>query len=62
MDRHDLHEVMDILSAACTIVVSVVAVWGSINIWTSGIWHKLIHVLDHYHHEIVMQESGHSSN
>lgn len=63
MDRHDLHEIMDILSAVCTIVVSVAAIWGSIHVWTSGSWHKLMHVLDHYHHEIVIQESlNHSSD
>ena len=57
MNRHDVHEIMDILSAICTIIVSVVAIWGSINVWSSGIWHKFVHVLNHYHQKIVMQEN-----
>ncbi|MBP5343715.1 MAG: hypothetical protein J6Y85_01375 [Alphaproteobacteria bacterium] len=61
MDRHDVHEIMDILAALCTIIVSIAAIWGSINLWSSGVWHKLMHVLNHYHHEIVMQEKADQS-
>ena len=56
MDRHDVHEIMDILSAVCTIIVSVVAIWGSISIWSSGLWHKFAHVVDYYHNEITRLE------
>jgi len=56
MDRHDVHEIMDILSAVCTIIVSVAAIWGSVHMWSSGVWHKFTHVLDYYHHEITLRE------
>ena len=58
MDRHDFHEIVDILSAVCTIIVSVVAIWGSVNVWSSGLWHKFNHVLDYYHREIVAKEKS----
>ena len=56
MNRHDVHELMDILSAVCTVIVSILAIWGSVSVWSSGIWHKLTHIVEHYHTLIVEKE------
>jgi len=48
---------MDILEAVCTIVVSLMALWGSIVAWENGFWHKLKHVIDYSHEKIVAEES-----
>ena len=53
MNRHDVHEIMDILSAICTIIVSIVAVWGSISLWSSDFMHKCRELVDHYHSEML---------
>lgn len=47
---------MDILEAFCTIVVSVMAIWGTIVAWENGFWHKIKHIADHMHEQFLQDE------
>ena len=53
---------LEIVEAVCTILVSVVALWGTAAASRRDLWHKMAHIIEHYHAEIVQQEdvlSGH---
>ncbi len=47
---------MELLEAFCTIIVSIMALWGSVRVWESGFFHKLGHLVDHYHEQVVREE------
>ena len=47
---------IDIIEAFFTIIVSVMALWGTITAWENGFFHNIKHIAEHYHHEIVVHE------
>ncbi len=49
---------MDIIEAVCTIIVTLMAVWGTLMAWENGFWHNLKHIVDHYHEKIEMEEAA----
>lgn len=51
--KWSLKEVLDMLAAFFTIVVSVIALKGTIDIYRSGFFHKVGHLVDHYHAEVL---------
>ena len=48
---------MDILEAFCTIVVSVMALWGTFTAIENGFFSKVKHLVDHYHEQIIQEEN-----
>ena len=44
---------LEITESIFTIIVSVMAIWGTIVAWQNGFWHKLERVTDHLHQDIV---------
>ena len=44
---------LEIAESIFTIIVSVMAIWGTVVAWQNGFWHKLERVTDHLHKEIV---------
>ena len=44
---------LEIAESIFTIIVSVMAIWGTVIAWENGFWHKLERVTDHLHQEIV---------
>ena len=44
---------LEIMEAVFTIIVSIMAIWGTIIAWENGFWGKLKHVVDHAHEDIV---------
>ena len=42
---------LEIVEAIFTIVVSVMAIWGTLVAWENGFWHKVKHIADHLHEE-----------
>jgi len=48
---------LEILEAVCTISVSVVALWGTIVASQHDLWRKMVHLIDHYHAQIMQKES-----
>ena len=51
-----MKEKLDIAESVVTILMFVMAVWGSIVTFEEGFWSKLNHIVNHYHHEFDIQE------
>jgi len=47
---------LEITESIFTIIVSVMAIWGTLIAWENGFWHKLEQVTDHLHQEIVLNK------
>lgn len=48
---------MDILEAFFTIVVSIIALWGTFSAVENGFFSKMKHLVDHYHEKIIQEEA-----
>lgn len=57
--KYDMKETLDIAESVVTIIMFIMAVWGSIVSYESGFWHKLNHVVSHYHNEMTKIEKQH---
>ena len=44
---------LEIAESIFTIIVSIMAIWGTVVAWQNGFWHKLERVTDHFHREII---------
>ena len=47
---------MDILEAFFTIIVSIIALWGTFTAVENGFFSKMKHIVDHYHEQITKEE------
>ena len=47
---------LEIVEAIFTIVVSIMAIWGTLVAWENGFWHKLKSVTDHLHDEYAVHD------
>ncbi len=54
--KYSMKEKLDIAESVVTILMFVMAVWGSIVTFEEGFWSKLNHIVNHYHHEFDIQE------
>lgn len=54
--KYNLKEKLDIAESISTVLMFLMAVWGSIVAYESGFWHKLMHIINHYHTEIIKIE------
>lgn len=57
-DKWTIKDKLEIAEAIFTIVVSVMAIWGTIVAWENGFWHKLNHVIGHLHLEYNVKEDA----
>ena len=46
------------MEAICTIIVSVMAIWGTVVAWENGFWHKIKRIVDHVHAQIEAEEQS----
>lgn len=51
-----MKEKLDIAESIVTILMFLMAVWGSILSFEHDFWSKLYHVVDHYHQTISAEE------
>lgn len=54
--KYNLKEKLDIAESISTVLMFLMAVWGAIAAYEAGLWHKIMHIVDHYHTEIVKIE------
>ena len=47
---------LEIAEAIFTILVSIMAIWGSLVAWENGFWHKLERITDKLHKELVLEQ------
>lgn len=53
---------LEITESIFTIIVSIMAIWGTLIAWENGFWHKLERVTDHLHQEIMADKDIKSAN
>lgn len=56
--KYTVKEKLEIAESLVTIIMFVMAIWGSIVAYEEQFWHKLNHVVNHYHEEISRQENA----
>lgn len=56
VNRWTLKDTLDMLEAVFTIIVSLMAIWGTLIAWENGFWHKVKHIADHLHTEYQAKE------
>lgn len=56
-DKWTFKEQLEVWEAIFTIIVSVMAIWGTLLAWENGFWHKLKHVVEHLHQEYVIKKN-----
>lgn len=61
-NRLSLKDKLDIAEAVCTIIVTVMALWGTIVAFQHNLFHKIDHIIDHYHTEIEQKENARRSD
>ena len=52
---------LEITEDIFTIVVSVMAIWGTLIAWENGFWHKVKHIADHLHDEYNVSDTIHAA-
>lgn len=58
--KYTLKEKLDIAESISTVLMFIMAIWGTIVAYEQGFWHKLMHIVNHYHNEIVKIEYSES--
>lgn len=56
--KYTVKEKLEIAESVVTIIMFVMAIWGSIIAYEEQFWRKLNHVVNHYHEEISKQEKN----
>ena len=51
-----LKDKLEVAEAVCTIIVTVMALWGTISAFNHDLFRKATHLIEHYHQEIIEQE------
>lgn len=54
--KYTLKEKLDIAESISTVLMFLMAVWGTAVAYEEGFWHKLLHIVNHYHSEIIKIE------
>jgi len=62
MQKFTLKDKLEMAEAIFTIIVSIMALWGTVVAWENGFWHKLKHIADHMHSRIEEEERNHTNN
>lgn len=55
-EKWSLKDKFEVAEAIFTIIVSLMAIWGTVIAWENGFWHKLKHIADHLHQEFAQEE------
>lgn len=55
-DKWTFKDTLEMWEAIFTIIVSIMAIWGTLVAWENGFWHKLHHVVEHLHTEYSNSE------
>ena len=51
-------ERVDVVGDIVTIIVSLMAIWGSVAAWKSGFFHKADHLITYYHDKMIKEEQA----
>lgn len=56
--KFTIKEKLDIAESIATILMFIMAIWGTLAAYEEGFWHKLNHIVEHYHNEISKLEAS----
>lgn len=59
--KYTFKEKLDITESIVTILMFLMAIWGTVVSFEEGFWHKLNHIVSHYHDRITIEETQISS-
>lgn len=54
--KKEVKEWLDVIEDIMTIIVSVMAIWGTVIAYEKGFWHALHGIVIHYHERILEDE------
>ena len=57
-DHWTLKEKLEVAEAVCTIIVTIMALWGSVVALQHDLFKKATYLIDHYHGELVKLEKA----
>ena len=57
-EKWTLKDKFEVAEAIFTIIVSLMAIWGTVAAWENGFWYKLKHITDHVHEEFLQDEKN----
>lgn len=49
-------EKTELIDAVFSILLSIIALWGTLSAWQNGFFHKIKYLAEHYHQKIVAEE------
>ena len=55
-NKWTIKDKLEITEAIFTIVVSLMAIWGTLVAWENGFWHKIERIADHLHNEYTTDD------
>lgn len=55
--RWTFKDKLEVAEAVCTIIVTIMALWGTISAFNHHLFSKVTHLIEHYHREIVAAEN-----
>lgn len=56
MSQYSFKDKLEITESVITIITFVTAIWGSIQVYESGFFHKAMHMVNYYHTQITQIE------
>lgn len=56
MSQYSFKDKLEITESIITIITFVTAIWGSIQVYESGFFHKAMHMVNYYHTQITQIE------
>ncbi len=56
--KYTVKEKLEIAESIVTIIMFVMAIWGTIIAYEEQFWQKLNHVVNHYHEQISKEENA----
>ncbi|MDO4162026.1 MAG: hypothetical protein Q4D80_03350 [Pseudomonadota bacterium] len=60
--KYSLQAKLAIAESISTVLMFIMAIWGTVAAYEEGFWHKLMHIVNHYHTEISKIESSENLN
>lgn len=54
--KYTFKEKLEILESITTIIMFLMAIWGTVTAYEKGFWHKLNHIINYYHETITKKE------
>jgi hypothetical protein len=55
--KYTFKEKLEIMESITTIIMFLMAIWGTVTAYEKGFWHKINHIINYYHETITKKEN-----